>query len=227
MEVTIPEDDEQNYFQRMYTLFNETRSTNDKRYEVYYRLETKMYYKYLINNNVLPSNKRVVEIGGGFGNVYREYREYLMGRENEYTCIDIDEVSINMAKEDPLTNYVTFIASDVFDYPISSLGLFDVMLLVQVYTCIPEIDTLLKRYFSVNANGKVIIVNSVVPDYIVPANNFLRDTIAKQLYGVNWGECLTFEKMSRLGESFGRHSTYKRIGQSKLSFLDQYIVVIQ
>jgi 2-polyprenyl-3-methyl-5-hydroxy-6-metoxy-1,4-benzoquinol methylase len=192
---------------------------------IYYELETNMLYKYLVDNNILERNKNILEIGCGGGVFYKEYKTYLKGLNNQYFCIDIEEKPLIQAKK--VANYVNFKCLDIHDYPIDELGKHDIILMVQTYICVPNINNVIKKYFKQNPNGKIIIINTIIPECLTGISNILRDVIAKGIYNINWGKALTLNYMIEFSNQIKRHLTYDIIGQSSLSGHDEYIMILQ
>ena len=159
-----------------------------------------------------------------WGVFYEEYEAYLKGLRSQFTCIDIDEPSITKSKT--MVDYVNFKCLDIHDYPRSRLGKHHIILMVQVFTCIPNIDKVIKRYFKLNPNGKVAIINTIFPEYQTGIVNIGRDIIAKGWFGVHWGHALTFKHMIELGKILKRHLTYNIIGQT-ISGHDEYIFILE
>ena len=160
--------------------------------------------------------------GGVF---YEEYETYLKGLKNQYTCMDIDEPSISISKTK--VDFVDFKCLDIHEYPENELGKHDVFLMVQTYVCVPNIDKIIKRYFKENPNGKIIMINTIFPEYLTGVSNILREVIGKGLVGVNWGKALTLNYMIEISKRMKRHLTYNIIGQSPLSGHDEYIMILE
>ena len=197
---------------------------NTNKYREYYEIETQMLYKYLVDNNLLERNKDILEVGCGGGVFYEEYKNYLTGLNNKYTCIDIDEPSIRISKTK--VDFVKFKCLDIHDYPINELCKHNIILMVQTYICIPKINNIIKKYFEENIYGKIIMINTIVPEYLCGISNIGRELIAKAWFGVNWGKALTLKYMIELGQHLNRRLTYNIIGQSPLSGHDEYIMVL-
>jgi 2-polyprenyl-3-methyl-5-hydroxy-6-metoxy-1,4-benzoquinol methylase len=192
---------------------------------MYYEIETQMLYKYLVDNNVLKRNQNVLEVGCGGGVFYKEYEIYLKGLNNQYTCMDIEEAPLTQARK--IADYVDFKCLDIHEYPKNELGKHDVILMVQTYICVPNIDKVIKRYFKQNPNGKIVIINQVYPEYLTGISNILRDVIGKKMMGVNWGKALTLNYMLELSKRMKRKLTYNIIGKSPLSNQDEYIFILE
>ena len=160
--------------------------------------------------------------GGVF---YEEYEKYLKGLNNQYTCMDIEETPLTQARK--IADYVDFKCLDIHDYPKNELGKHDVILMVQTYICVPNIDNVINRYFKENPNGKIIIINQVYPEYLSGISNIGREVIAKGWFGVNWGKALTLNYMIEMSKRMKRHLTYNIIGKSNLSGHDEYIMILE
>ena len=211
--------------QKVYTLLTIFGGTNPNRYRDYYGIETQMLYKYLVDNNILKRNQNILEVGCGGGIFYEEYKPYLKGLKNKYTCIDIDKPSIKISKQN--VDYVNFKCLDIHDYPINELVKHDVILMVQTYICVPNINKVIKQYFKQKPNGKIIIMNSIVPEYLIGISNFGRDFIAKGWFGVDWGKALTLDYIMKMSKRINRNLRYKIVGQSPISGHDEYIMIIE
>jgi 2-polyprenyl-3-methyl-5-hydroxy-6-metoxy-1,4-benzoquinol methylase len=185
------------------------------RYRKYYENETFPIYKYIIDNQLLGKKHHVLEVGCGGGVFYEEYEQALTHVGNRYTSIDIDAESIRISKQN--CNYVDFIEMDIHDYKSKRLKDVDIMLMVQVYICVPNIDKAIKRYFRANPNGKLIIVNTILPDYLIGISNVFRDTIMKKWFNMNWGKSLKIEDMISLSKRIKRNLTYKIISHSPMT----------
>ena len=210
--------------EKVYKLLKQ--NTNDpNKYRTYYEIETQMLYKYLVDNNVLKQNQNILEVGCGGGVFYEDYKDYLLTLNNNYTCIDIDEPSINISKQN--VDYVNFSCIDIHNYPINELSKYSIILFVQSYICIPNINIVINNYFKANKNGKIIIVNTIVPDYLTGISNLGRDIIAKGWFNVDWGKALTLDYMLKLSKILKRHLTFNIIGKSPLSGHDEYIMIIE
>ena len=60
------------------------------------------------------------------------------------------------------------------------LGKHDVILMVQTYVCVPNIEKVIKQYFKQNPNGKIIIINTIFPEYLTGISNIGREVYAPQ-----------------------------------------------
>lgn len=198
---------------------------NPNRYRNYYEIETKMLYKYIVNNNIFKRNQNILEIGCGGGIFYEEHKNYLIRRNNNYTCIDIDEPSINISKQK--VDYVNFIAMDIHNYSIKELGKYDIILLVQTYMCVPNMIKILENYFKENQNGKVIMIHTIFPEYLTEISNVYREIIMKKYFGVDWGKSMTLNHMIEISKILKRHLTYTIIGKSPLHSMNEYIMIFE
>jgi len=187
----------------------------------YYELETYKYYDYIIN--ILPNNQDILEIGSGGGVFYTKQRDILINRNNKYTCIDIHAPSIEYCKKQ--CDYVDFYVKDICEFTDKDLKRFDLLLLVQSYMLIPNIEKILKEYFKVKPNGCIMMVNTIFPDV-------LRDVIDNgkkiiSLFGnVNYGKALTFGEFKKLEEYLDRKLTNIHICKA-LSGFDEYLTIIR
>jgi hypothetical protein len=113
---------------------------------------------------------------------------------------------------------------DINELSVSELAKFDILLMVQVYVCIPNMKKIMKKYLKSNPNGRIITINTIVPKYLTGISNFGR-TIINKLFEVNWGEGLTLDKLHDLTEYIKRPITYEIIGKSPLSGHYEYLVI--
>ena len=186
----------------------------------YYEFETYKWYDYLID--VIPNKKNILEIGCGGGVFYEKYRKKLVRLKNKYTCIDIDIPSIEYAKGK--NNYVDFNVMDANTLKTKYLKQFDLLILVQSYIQISNIDNILKKYFNANPNGCVMMINTGFPDYMVDIA-----TIAKYIFLTKQDNVirtsLSLSKIDILGKKLNRKVTNILIGQS-LSGYNEYLTII-
>jgi 2-polyprenyl-3-methyl-5-hydroxy-6-metoxy-1,4-benzoquinol methylase len=144
---------------------------------------------------------------------------------NKYTCIDIEEAPLIQARK--IADYVNFKCLDIHDYPTNELRKHDIILMVQTYICVPNINKVIKQYFKLNPNGKIILINTIFPEYLTGVSNILREVIAKGLFDVNWGKALTLNYMIETSKRLKRHLTYNIVGQSPLSSQYEYIFILE
>ena len=160
----------------------------------------------------------------GGGVLYEEHEICLKGLNNQYACMDIEETHWIQARI--IVVYVDFKCLDIHDYPKNELGKHDVILMVQTYVCVPNIDKVIKRYFKQNTNGKIIMINTIFPEYLTGISNIGREVIVKGWFGVNWGKALTLNYVIEMSKRMKRHLTYNIIGQSP-SGNDEYIMILE
>ena len=157
----------------------------------YYELETYKYYNYIIKMDILPYNKNILEIGSGGGIFYYKYKDILTKKNNKYTCIYIHKKSIEYSKKN--VNYVDFYVKDILEFTQKDLKEFDVLLLVQSYIQIPNIDKIFKKYFEVNPNGRIIMVNTVFP---VTLSNIIKNIKTRVLPAIANNDCVSGDAMN-------------------------------
>jgi 2-polyprenyl-3-methyl-5-hydroxy-6-metoxy-1,4-benzoquinol methylase len=157
----------------------------------YYEIETYKYYDYIIKMDILPSNKNILEIGSGGGIFYSKYKDVLTKKNNNYTCIDIHKQSIEYAKKQ--SQYVDFYVKDILEFTKKDLKEFDVLLLVQSYIQIPDIDKIFKKYFKVNPNGRIIMVNTIFP---VTLSNIIKNIKTRVLPAIANNDCVSGDAMN-------------------------------
>ena len=211
------------YISNVIKFLKSFQKNNENRYRDYYELETIFTYEFLVKHNILTRNKNILEIGCGGGIFYEEYKDYLVAQNNIYTCIDIDKTSIAISQKN--CDYVKFICVDINELSISELAKFDILLMVQVYICIPNMKKIIKKYLKSNPNGRIIIINTIVPKYLTGISNFGR-TIINNLFDVNWGEALTLDKIHDFAEYIKKPISYEIIGTSPLSGHYEYLITL-
>jgi 2-polyprenyl-3-methyl-5-hydroxy-6-metoxy-1,4-benzoquinol methylase len=141
--------------------------------------------------DILPSNKNILEIGSGGGIFYSKYKDILTKKNNNYTCIDIHKESIEYCKKK--SNYVDFYVKDILEFTKKDLKEFDMLLLVQSYIQIPDIDKIFKKYFKVNPNGRIIMVNTVFP---VTLSNIIKNIKTHVLPAIANNDCVSGDAMN-------------------------------
>ena len=116
---------------------------------------------------------------------------------------------------------------DLHDYPINELAKHDILLMIQTYVCIPNIDNVLQNYFKENPKGKIIIINTIFPNHLTQISDLCREIIVKGIFNENWGKALTLDKMIETSKKLNRKLTYDIIGKSPLSGADEYIMTLE
>jgi len=190
----------------------------------YYEIETSKYYDYLIN--LIPNNQQILEIGSGGGVFYVTHRDVLTQRNNQYTCIDIDEQSIDYSKTQ--CDYVDFHVKDICEYPEEDLGKFDILLLVQSYIQIPNIEVVFETYFKANPHGTILMVNTIFPLSLSSMVSFCKTRILPVLLNNDCvsGKALTLHAIDTLGKRLGRTVTNIYLCKS-LSGFAEYLTIIR
>jgi SAM-dependent methyltransferase len=187
----------------------------------YYELETYKYYDYIIN--ILPNNQSILEVGSGGGVFYSKYKNILTKRNNKYTCIDIDKLSIKYSKNN--CDYVNFYVRDICDFTHKEFKKFDLLLLVQSYIVIPNIKIIFKKYFKANPNGCIMMINTIFPLFISNIVTFIKPHFSK-INNCNYSKALTLNEIEKLGNYLDRKITNINICKS-LSGFDEYLTIIR
>ena len=189
----------------------------------YYNLETYKYYDYIIN--ILPHNSHILEVGSGGGVFYSKHKDILTNKNNKYTCIDIDKPSIEYSKQK--CDYVDFFVKDICDFTENEFKQYDLLLLIQSYIQIPNIEKVLKKYFKSNPNGSIMMINTIFPDKISNIATICKTVVLPLLLNNNCisGRALTLNDIDKLGNYLGR--TIKNITICKsLAGFDEYLTII-
>lgn len=197
---------------------------NDKhKWVKYYELETHKYYDYIVD--ILPSNTTILEIGSGGGIFYNKHMNALIAKNNKYTGIDINENNITYSNEN--CDYVDFRVNDVSSYTESDFQQFNVLLLVQSYVQIPNIEDIFKRYFLANPNGSIIMVNTIFPNFLGKIMTVLKTHVLPIVFNNDCvsGKALTIKDIDQLGVYLGKEITNSKICKS-LSGFDEYVTII-
>lgn len=187
----------------------------------YYELETYKYYDYIIN--ILPNNQSILEVGSGGGVFYSKHKEILTKRNNKYTCIDIDEPSIEYSKQK--CDYVDFFVKDICDFTEKDLKQYDLLLLIQSYIQIHNIEDVFKKYFKANPNGCIIMINTIVPDILCDVATQIKTTLLPYQKNIT-RKSLSLQKINTLEMYLGRTITNINICKS-LSGFDEYLTIIR
>ena len=190
----------------------------------YYDLETYKYYDYIIN--LIPNNQNILEIGSGAGIFYSKYKNILTKRKNKYTCIDIDKESIKYSKKK--CNYVDFYVRDISSFTKKEFKKFDLLLLIQSYIQIPNIENIFKRYFKANPNGSIMMINTIFPNVLSYLANICKTHILPAILNNNCvtGKALTLNEIEKIGNYLYRKITNIYICKS-LSGFDEYLTIIR
>jgi SAM-dependent methyltransferase len=195
--------------------------TDKHKWVKYYEFETYKYYDYLIN--IIPINQRILEIGSGGGIFYIKNRDILIKRNNEYTCIDIDDASIEYSRMN--CDYVNFLKRDICDFTEMELKQFDLLLLVQSYIVIPTIKKIFKKYFKVRPNGYIMMVNTIFPYMISGIITSVKPYFSK-INDCKHSKALTLNDIEQLGLCLKRKITNIKICKSSLGF-DEWLTIIR
>ena len=189
----------------------------------YYELETYKYYDYIIN--ILPNNQNILEIGSGGGIFYYKHKDALIKKNNKYTCIDIDKPSINYSKNK--CDYVNFYVRDICDFTKKELKKYDLLILVQSYIQIPNIDNIFKNYFHVNPNGRIMMINTIFPNVLHNPATICKTYILPIIFNNNCvsGKALTINEIEKLGNYLDRKITNINICKCLIGFTE-YLTII-
>ena len=190
----------------------------------YYELETCKYYDYIIN--ILPNNQNILEVGSGGGVFYHKHKNILIKRNNKYTCIDIDKPSIKYSKNK--CDYVNFYVRDICDFTKKELKQFDLLLLVQSYIQIPNIENVFKKYFKANPTGCIMMINTIFPNVLCDLVSICKTRILPTILNNNCvsGKALSLNEIDKLGNYLKRKITNINICKS-LSGFDEYLTIIR
>jgi 2-polyprenyl-3-methyl-5-hydroxy-6-metoxy-1,4-benzoquinol methylase len=204
--------------------FLSIRKDDPKKWVKYYEIETSKYYDYLLN--MIPNNQQILEIGSGGGVFYVTHQDVLTKRNNQYTCIDINEQSIGYSKTQ--CDYVDFQVKNVCDYTIEDFAQYDMLLLVQSYIQIPNIETVFETYFESNPNGCIMMVNTIFPPSLKHIVSFCKTRMLPKLLNNDCvtGKALTLCEIGVLSERLGRTVTNIFICKS-LSGFSEYLTIIR
>lgn len=197
---------------------------DEQKWVKYYNLETNKYYDYIIN--MLPNNQSMLEVGSGGGVFYSKYRDVLTNRNNKYTCIDIDAPSIEYSTQN--CNYVDFFVKNVCDVTVKDFKQYDLLLLIQSYIQIPNIECVFKRYFDANPNGCIMMVNTIFPNVISNIAAICKTHLLPLLLNNDCirGRALTLRDIDELGSYLGRTVTNINFCKSLAGF-DEYLTIIR
>ena len=187
----------------------------------YYELETYKYYDYILT--ILPKNQNILEVGSGGGVFYSKHKDILTKRNNKYTCIDIDESSIEYSKQK--CDYVDFFVKDICDLTEKDFKQYDLLLLIQSYILIPNIEKVIKKYFKSNPNGCIIMINTIFPDIISDIVSAIKPYFSKQ-NNCNHSKALTLNDIDKLGTYLGRTIKNIKISKSLCGF-NEYLTIIR
>ena len=187
----------------------------------YYELETYKYYDYIIN--IIPNNQSILEVGSGGGVFYSKHKNILTKRNNKYTCIDIDKPSIKYSKNK--CDYVDFYVRDICDFTEKEFKQFDLLLLVQSYIQIPNIENVFKRYFKANPNGCIMMINTIFPNVLCDVATQIKEKILPYNKNIT-RTSLSLQKINTLEKYLERKITNINICKS-LSDFDEYLTIIR
>jgi len=208
--------------------FLSIKEEDKKKWVKYYELETYKYYDYIINNiiNIIPKNQCILEVGSGGGVFYYKYKDILTKRNNKYTCIDIDKSSIKYSKN-KCGDYVDFYVRYICDFTKKELKKFDLLLLVQSFIQIPNIEKVFKIYFKANPNGCIMMINTIFPNILCDVAMICKTHILPKVVNNNCasGKALTLKEIEKLGNYLNRKIINTKICKS-LSGFDEYLTVI-
>lgn len=192
----------------------------------YYELETYKYYNYIIKMDILPHNKNILEIGSGGGIFYYKYKDILTKKNNKYTCIDIHKKSIEYSKKK--CEYVDFYVKDICSFTKKELKEFDLLLLVQSYIQIPNINSVFKKYFEVNPNGRIIMINTFVPVILSKCIETIKSSIIPAVINNDcvYGKAMNNHEIKKLEKYLNRKIKNININNNSLIGFPQYLTEI-
>jgi SAM-dependent methyltransferase len=195
--------------------------TDKYRWVKYYELETRKYYDYIIP--FLPINHNVLEIGCGAGRFYADNQDILENMNNKYTCVDIDEGSIEYAKQN--CEYVEFRVANICDFTSEDLKIYDTLLLVQSYVQVQEIDQICKRYFDARPDGCIMMVNTIFPDILCDIATTVKKYTLPHQNNIT-RTSLSLNKLERLRSYIGKQIINIHICKSIVGF-EEYLTIIR
>jgi 2-polyprenyl-3-methyl-5-hydroxy-6-metoxy-1,4-benzoquinol methylase len=165
-------------------------------------------------------------VGSGGGVFYYKHKDLLIKKNNRYTCIDIDAPSIEYSKQK--CNYVDFFVKDICDFTEKDFKQYDMLLLIQSYIQIPNIENVFKKYFKANTNGCIMMINTIFPYTISNIASLCKNHILPLLLNNNCvsGRALTLNDIDELGTYLERKITNINICKS-LSGFDEYLTIIR
>ena len=197
---------------------------DEQKWVKYYSLETYKYYDYVIN--ILPNNQKILEIGSGGGVFYTKYKDILTNRNNKYTCIDIDKPSIEYSKK--ACDYVDFFVKDIGEFIEEDFRPYDILLLVQSYIQIPNIENIFKMYFRANPNGCIMMINTIFSSLMSGIATLIKTHVLPLIFNNDCvsGKALTLNDIDNLGQYLDRRITNIYICRSLIGF-SEYLTVIR
>ena len=200
------------------------KTDDPQKWTKYYDIETYRYYDYLLN--IIPNNQNILEVGSGGGIFYTKYKDILTKRNNKYTCIDIDEQSIEYSKQN--CDYVNFFVKDICTYTETDFEKYDLLLLVQSYIQIHNIEDVFKKYFKSNPNGCIMMINTIFPSTICGIASIYKNHIIPILFNNTCikGKALTLKNIDDLGLYLNRSISNINICYS-LSGFSEYLTIIR
>ena len=204
--------------------FLSIRKNDKQKWVKYYDIETYKYYNYIVD--ILPTNTNILEIGSGGGIFYNKHKYALIAKNNKYTGIDINEDNIQYSNSK--CDYVDFHVNDICNYTESEFRQFDMLLLVQSYIQIPNIEDVFKRYFIANPKGSIIMVNTIFPDFLGKIMTLCKTHVLPRLLNNDCvsGTALTIRDIDNLRNHLDREVTNLKICRS-LSGFDEYVTIIR
>lgn len=204
--------------------FLSIRKNDPKKWVKYYEIETSKYYDYLLN--LIPNNQQILEIGSGGGVFYVTHKDILVKKNNQYTCIDINQQSIDYSNTQ--CDYVDFQVKNVCDYSTEEMAKYDILLLVQSYIQIPNIETVFETYFTANPHGCIMMVNTIFPRSLSTIVSFCKTRILPAILNNDCvsGKALTLREIDDLKKRLGRTVTNIFICKS-LSGFSEYLTIIR
>jgi len=123
---------------------------------------------------------------------------------------------------------VDFYVKDICDFTKKDLEEFDVLLLVQSYIQISNIDKIFKNFFEVNPNGRIIMVNTIFPVILSKFIQNIKTHVIPKIANNDCasGKALTKYEIKKLEKFLNRKIKNTIISTSSIGF-PQYLTEIQ
>ncbi len=109
-------------------------------------------FKELIGSLNLPGPAKVLDLASGLGSMVKVFKEIYDDIEAEFTCVDIDDFALEVAKSDLGTENIQFISGDVQNLELSD-NCFDLVIFANAIHNIPNKLKALEEAFRVTKPG--------------------------------------------------------------------------
>ncbi|GEM_PF-4559397 len=94
-------------------------------------------FKELIGSLNLPETAKVLDLASGLGSMIKVFKEIFNYKEAEFTCVDIDDYALEVAKADLGSENIQFISGDVQNLELSD-NCFDLVIFANAIHNIPD-----------------------------------------------------------------------------------------